>query len=362
MEKPKKILVFRIGQLGDMIISIPAMQEIRNAFPLSSIVLLTDNHIGKNYLSALDIVPQNLYDRIINYPAKLGGVELKIESIVFLNNLRKEKFDSLMYLAPSNRTEVQIFRDVFLFRMLGIQKIYGHKRSSVNKYILPNHIAKNECDFLLDCLDISGIPVPKLTERTLNLNLSSKELDSAESWIKSKVLSSFSDKILIGIGPGSKAPSKKWSFENFLNLGKLIIKNFEVIPIVFGGPEDKIIGDKLVKGWGFGLNTAGEFNVRQSAAGLSFCSLYIGNDTGTMHLAAGVGITCLAIFSAQDIIGKWHPYGQNHHILRKQTECEGCRLFLCDKSNYCLQLITVEEVYACFCKIMNNNIQPLLFQ
>ncbi|HTK37882.1 MAG TPA: glycosyltransferase family 9 protein, partial [Pyrinomonadaceae bacterium] len=82
------------------------------------------------------------------------------------------------------------------------------------------------------------------------------------------------------------------------------------------------------------------------AALLHKCTLYLGNDTGTMHLASAVGVPCVAIFSAADRAGQWEPFGNNNYVLRKRVECEGCGLDICCFQNMCLDLISADEVYA----------------
>ena len=87
--------------------------------------------------------------------------------------------------------------------------------------------------------------------------------------------------------------------------------------------------------------------MRQSAALLDRCKLFVGNDTGTMHLAAAGGLPCVALFSARDEQGKWDPMGGPHHVIRKSVPCAGCMLVQCvERDRLCLRLIEVDEVVA----------------
>jgi len=148
---------------------------------------------------------------------------------------------------------------------------------------------------------------------------------------------------LVGFGPGSKMQAKKWPKERFAEVGESLIKSHDIWPIVFGGPEDKTIGDELVSAWGRGYNAAGVLGLREAAEGLSRCALYIGNDTGTMHLAAAVSTPCVTVFSARDLRGKWDPYGKDHIVLRRDIDCAGCKLESCEHKS-CLMQIEVDEV------------------
>jgi ADP-heptose:LPS heptosyltransferase len=71
-----------------------------------------------------------------------------------------------------------------------------------------------------------------------------------------------------------------------------------------------------------------------------------------MHLAGLMGKTCIALFSARDIPGKWMPLGTRHRLLRKYVPCAGCMLEICDKNNLCLTSISVDEVLAAWRNVM----------
>jgi ADP-heptose:LPS heptosyltransferase len=142
-------------------------------------------------------------------------------------------------------------------------------------------------------------------------------------------------------------PAKQWDTDRFAEAGSALIARHGVWPVVFGGAEDRECGEALLRQWGCGYNAAGQLGLRASAAALKKCELYLGNDTGTMHLAATVGVRCAAVFSSRDYPGRWYPAGRGHQIFRTQIECEGCRLTECvERQNECLKRITVEEVVA----------------
>ena len=84
---------------------------------------------------------------------------------------------------------------------------------------------------------------------------------------------------------------------------------------------------------------------RESAAALKKSALFIGHDSGPMHLSAAVRTPCVAIFSARNKPGVWFPYGEKHRVLYHQTECYGCGLEVCNNEDKkCIKSITVEEV------------------
>ena len=127
---------------------------------------------------------------------------------------------------------------------------------------------------------------------------------------------------------------------------------------MLGGCEDAVLGDALCRAWGErSHNFAGVFSVYESAALLERCCGYLGNDTGTMHLAAMVGTPCVGLFSARDYPGQWEPYGQGHTVLRHETDCAGCMLEVChERDNECLQRISVDEVFGAVRQLLADRV------
>jgi ADP-heptose:LPS heptosyltransferase len=119
--------------------------------------------------------------------------------------------------------------------------------------------------------------------------------------------------------------------------------------VVFGGPEDATVAESLVTQWGCGYVAAGKLGVREAIAAMERCAMYLGNDSGVMHLAVVAGLKCVAIFSARGYPGNWEPYGIGHVVFRKTLACAGCMLQVCtEKDMECIRSISEEDVFqAC---------------
>lgn len=162
-----------------------------------------------------------------------------------------------------------------------------------------------------------------------------------------KQVRDISKSVLIAFGPGSKMQSKRWGEDRFRQLGIHLIKNYKIFPLIFGGPEDSELGDRLITAWGTGLNLAGKLSIPEAAVAMSRCNFYFGNDTGTMHLAAVAGLRCVCLFSARDNPGRWRPVGEGHQILRGRIDCEGCSAIECPYGDpKCMAMISVDQAYA----------------
>jgi len=103
----------------------------------------------------------------------------------------------------------------------------------------------------------------------------------------------------------------------------------DIMPVAFGGAEDAAAAEQLIAVCGRGASACGKLGMRGAIRALRDCRLYVGNDTGTMHMAAAAGVQCVAIFSARNPPGKWFPYGSGHRVHRVAVSCEGCYLDVC---------------------------------
>jgi heptosyltransferase III len=296
-----------------------------------------------------------LVDEWISYPSGENGLRLS-DRLRLLWRLRKARYDTLIYLGPRIRSARDVRRDIWFFRLAGVRTVIGDR----NWTSLPPRqngnlpVVEHEADHLLERLASGGISTASPGNAEFALDLTPTEIDSAQTWLRRNVPSGLLDRI-VGFGPGSKWPSKIWPEERFAALGRELVGELDVFPVVFGGPEDREVSLRLLAAWGTGASAAGTLSVREAAAALRNCRLYVGNDTGTMHLAAAVGTPCVAIMAALDWPGHWSPYGKRHTVLRTQVPCAGCLLRECTVEDMrCLKEISVAEVAkACLEKFEN---------
>ena len=328
------------------------MWAVRKHFPDAHLTLLCDRHPGKARVLAADLLRgTQLFDEILSYivdPSALGYALRPVHMVRLLVQLRRSRYDTLVYLAPSTRSPEQVTRDRKFFVAVGIKEFVGMSGFPELPVKIPGRplgTTRSEADLLLSRLAADGIKAPPQREGSLELNIRGTEEAEVNAWLTR--LPSDEARSWIGIGPGSKMPAKRWPEERYQAVVAHLIRELHVWPVVFGGTEDKQAADRLLKSWGCGYSAAGAFSLRGTAAALRHCKLYLGNDTGTMHLAAAAGIPCVALFSSREWPGMWFPYGVEQKVFRSQIECEGCGLFECvEKHNECLNRISVGEVFS----------------
>lgn len=306
---------------------------------------------------AKSILPERgLIDNWLFYPNDLSRFETAVVRLKLLVGLRLKGYDAVFYLMTRNRSAISARRDEEFFRWSGIKNIYG------TKYVAEHRLDENaprplpdveaENDFLMNCLPLGEFDFDINAKPDLMLNEVEKSF--AENWLKTNCGDDFGAKKLIAIAPGSKWESKIWAEERFEAVVGELIEKYDVFPVIFGGEEDRAKGERLIANWKCGANAAGKLNIRQAAAALAHCALYLGNDTGTMHLAAAVETRCVAVFAAIDYGGRWRPFGEGHIIFREKVECEACYREVCPFENKCLTAIAPERVFEACEKIIEE--------
>lgn len=340
----RTVLVFRAGQLGDTLIALPAIAAIRDRHPGDRLVLLTEQRIKElQRVSAWDVLgPTGWFDEVLYYRPVEGGWGKLTAAWKLLALLRSLNPDVIYNLAPE-RSPVQIRRDrLFFSHLVGAASYFGGavlpKHGRGPDGVLPR--IEPEWKRLLEIVGAEVGPhfyrlaVPEDATRRVAQHFMACGLQN--------------DVRVLAIGPGSKMPAKRWPVERFNELGRRLLRQDAGLHlVVLGGREDADLGTVLCRAWGGrSHNFAGVFSVYESAAVLKRSRGYLGNDTGTMHLAAMVGVPCVALFSARDYPGQWEPYGHGHAVLRHETDCAGCMLEVChERGNECLRLISEEEVF-----------------
>jgi ADP-heptose:LPS heptosyltransferase len=350
--KSERILVFRIGQIGDTVAALPSLWALRQQFLEARILILNEVPAKETHLPPETVLPQTgLVDGFVKYP---GGASVKHFFTAWrqIRQLRKQGFDTLVYLTPSGRTKKQRLRDQMFFRLCGIKRFLATKGFAENlRPRLPDGTLATlprEADALLERLKLDGLPVPAAGEGCMDLRITETERAKVNNWWRQNAGTQPLPNGWVAVCTGGKLTSKLWPWERYAEVVRLLMEKHGLFPVIIGGDEDREVGERLLSQWGIGLCAAGELSVRESAALIERAQFYLGNDTGVMHLAAAVGRPCVAIFSARDWPGIWEPYGSGHKVLRFDVPCSGCRLAVCDRELQCLRGIEVQQVYeAC---------------
>lgn len=347
-----KLLIYRFGQIGDTIAALPSLWHLKAQFPKAHLTLLSESPKNGSSLPPELVLPAaGLIDQFLKYQGgtSLGNLLPLVKTVL---QLRRSRFDAVAYLLPTIRSRKHRSRDAWFFRMAGIKRTLGFdgypndpfpRRADGSLESVPH-----EADALLLRLARSGLPEIGPGEGCMDLRITAAEAATADQWFAQQGGNEIAGRGWFAVCSGSKWTSKQWPAERYQEVGRRLIHQHGLVPVIIGGREDRELGERLIAQWGTGLCAAGELSVRESAALMRGAKFYLGNDTGVMHLAAAVGRPCVGIFSALDWPGRWFPYGKGHRVLRFEVPCSGCLLEVCDRRNECLTGIDVDRVHqAC---------------
>jgi len=346
----KRIAIWRTGNVGDMTCALPAIQAVARAFPRGRITLLAER--GG---SGLEVAERcTAVDEVHAYRPPRGRRRLR-QAGRLVRYLRRRRFDALVYLAQDRAPGWRKLRDRLLCRLAGIPRCIGFQWNSTRwlrarRRPLPGRRASarwpNEVQRLLTLLTDEGIPAGPI-EFALDPSPADRRVvdslwDRHGLWMARSV---------VAVAPGSRMAAKCWPLERYAAVVEELIRRLGSTVLVIGGSEDIPIGDRLVRHVrgpsvraGI-LNLCGSTSIVGCAELLRRCDLYLGNDTGPMHLAAAVGTPCVAVFSARDEAGAWDPHGDGHAVLRAELPCAGCLLTECHRDPApCLAAIGAGEV------------------
>lgn len=345
MSSTPRALVYRPGSLGDTLVSLPAIAEIRRRYPDHRLTLLTESQVtGSVRVSPWTILKETgWFDEVCFYVVRPASIADRCRNASLAMRLRGRRYHDIFSLAPP-RTARQLRVDASIFRgVVGAGRYHAATRPAwpVPANVDPLQV-EHEGLRLLRIVDPSA---DGESLRTFRLVVPDAERASSHELLTH--LGVQPDQLLVGVAPGSGRSATAWPADRFAAVGTALLGRFRnVVLLAIGGSRERSLCDELCASWGpRSFNLAGRLSVFGSASVLSQCATFIGNDSGPTHLAAVVGIPCVAIFSARNPPGQWQPIGDNHIVIEERPECAGCMLDDCVReAKKCLTRIEIGRV------------------
>ena len=337
------VLIYRLGSLGDTIIALPAFHIVRRAFPESRITLLTNKPVSAKAAAAEEVLGRGyFFDEVLDYPAGTRNPLILAGLIWRLHRLRIRTAVNL----AAFRSDVSNTRDRLFFRAAGVQRFIGFTLQPQDKQPIPN-AAKGETEWETERISrrVSGIGMIDLDDpKNWDLRLTPDEISAGQSLLEKLP----ADRPVVALSTGTKIQAKHWGIEKWEELSRQLAKHLPEWSAVFlGSASENHEASRCAVPWGSrAVNLCGKATPRESAAALRRCQLFLGHDSGPMHLASCLGVPCVAVFSARNLPRQWFPRGGNRNrIIQRRPECAGCGLEVCiEQGTRCLTDISVAEV------------------
>jgi heptosyltransferase-2 len=324
-EEIKKVLVLKTDGIGDFVLATPFLRELRAMLPKAQITLVVNPTIY-NLAELCPYVDEILtYSRNVpNYisPFILPWRAFKLGYCV----LRPKNIDIALVPRWDMDTNYSTYSAYFSFskRRVGYtEKVYVRKQL-VNKGfdlmftdLIFDDVPKHEVERYLEFIRfLGGKPSSDVTELWVS---------PEDDLFADQMLADISTKMLIAFSPGAGKANRQWPPDRFIELGKWLKNVYDASLIIIGGIKDQAIGKHIKDALDPRIiDLTGRTTLRQTAALLKKCHLYVGNDTGSMHMAAANGVPVVEI-SCFPVNGpNWHwnspyrfgPWQVPHKILQ----------------------------------------------
>ncbi len=339
----EKILIVRTDRIGDLILSTPVAEVLKQKFPQVRIdflvasysapilknnpfineIILDDNKTVKGFFVLRETLKQNKYDMVI----------------VLHPTLR------LAYLLKSAKVPIRIGTGYRAYSFLFNLKIYQHRKT----------VQRHELEYNLDMLKPLGIENQKTLPK---LYLSDTEKSEASNYLRKIGIGE--DEILVIIHPGSGGNCLNWLPEKFGELAEKLIASYSVKVLVTGQREEEILAERMKSRMRrYFINLIGKTDLRLLSAIIEKSALLISNSTGPMHMAAALGVPTVAIFCPIFTVSpkRWGPYGEGHTVITPPVPtCRNCSSQKCERGN-CMDLISAEEVFEKVSAVLKHKIK-----
>jgi heptosyltransferase II len=334
-----KILVRVPNWVGDTVMAIPALEAIRRARAGEELCVLARPAVADLLFG------QPCLDRVITYDFR-GSHRGWIGRERLIRELRSESFDLAVLLQNA-------FEAAWIAWRAGIPERIGYSRDArgplLNRAIhVPRkgEIPPHESFYYLELARRAGlIEVLPAAIEPVRLHISEGALDTAESTLRS--VGSRENAWRVAIAPGaSYGAAKCWPAERFAQLADRLASECDADVIFFGTAGEKEIAAHIRSNMNSrAIWLVGETSMRDLPALFASCSLFIGNDSGAMHVAAAAGLPVVGIFGSTDPEGT-SPLTEQFTLIREPVSCSPCFLRRCPVDHRCMTRISVDSVFT----------------
>ena len=306
--KPFRMVIRSSNWLGDAVMSVEAVRRIKRGRPDAEVTILAKRNLVEFWASIPEVaavIPIERNDGVFAVAKKLKG---RFDVAILFPNSPRSGLEAWLAKIPRRVAYRRPWRDFFLNQFIPEptppQPVSHHSRAYLK-------IAERIGADMSEPLPAVAVTMP--------------------------------DSLTLGLCPGAEyGPAKRWL--HFGEAGRILSERHGVRWLIFGTAKERELGDQLAAELGpAGINLVGQTTLTQLMTDLGRCRALLTNDTGTMHLAAHLGVPTIALFGSTEpaLTG---PIGEGHTVIRHHVECSPCFLRECPIDFRCMNRITVSEV------------------
>ncbi len=334
-----RIVVRGATWIGDAVMTVPALRELRRLFPRAHITLASNSWAQELFLDV------DFIDELLVHDGKLRGARQLLKQA---QEWRRRSFDVAIVFPNSFAAALTPFAARVPVRV-GYSSD-GRRPLLTHSMPLPAwRDARHEAFYYLNIiagLDRSLFGIEQLEEHepVFDLAVSEERQKAARRILRQR--GAREDRPLVALCPGStNSRAKRWPAERYAALADLLIEDCGVDIILIGAKEEFDVSETVAsKMRRQPITLTGDTNLAESIAVLSLVALLVTNDTGPAHIAAAIGRPVLAIFGPTNPLTTF-PFSASAEIIRRPPACAPCMLRDCPIDHRCMTSITPEEVY-----------------
>lgn len=342
----RRILVVRLDRIGDVVLTTPVVQRLREAYPTAFIAMMVRPACRELLEGNPSLNEVICYDK----DGLEGGW---LRTIRFARALRRSQFDTALVVHPTRRSH-------WIVWLAGIPRRIGYDRKDgwLLTHRLPHRKqegAMHEAAYAMELLSALGlessgplrpyVPLSPQHQEHVGRLLASSGARERDVWV--------------AIHPSASCISKRWMAERFGHVADALMDRHGArIVLVAGQGMDARYTEAVEQAMRHRpVNLAGRLSVGELACLLARCRLLISNDSGPVHIAAAVGTPVVDIFGRNQrglSPARWGPLGEGHVVLHKEVGCRVCLAHNCDIRFKCLTELTVDEVCQAAASILTH--------
>jgi heptosyltransferase-2 len=334
---PQRILVKEVNWLGDLVMSLPALRALRDAFPTARLSVLIKEDLAA-FFDGLAWI-----DEVIPYPPAAGWRSLS-RGRTIARELRAHRFDLAIVFPKS-------FESALWIAMAGIPRRAGYAADGRSMLLThratpaPDAMTGHQSRYWLAMVrDTVGVRISPERVDHHRLTPSSHQLERMRAWLTSQRRRP--DARLVAIAPAAAyGPAKEWPPERYAELIDRLHDHHGAECVIIGASAEQSQCERVAASTRSGaIVAAGSVGLAETIAILTLADGFAGNDSGAMHLAAAVGIPAVGIFGSTDPV-RTGPLGPRAGFILHPPPCNPCLARSCRYGHYdCLRAVTAAEV------------------
>jgi heptosyltransferase-2 len=301
-----RVLVLELWNMGDVILAMPFLAQLRCLFPRATITLVS-RPFGEELLAGTGLVDEFIPAGLDWVPAEHISLSRKtIDLWRLARKLRQKKYD-VAFSARFHVWEHLLLAASGAGRRVGFA--LGEQDAALTDTITLGESQQHRVEDWMRLLEPFGGAV---TLQVPRLHIDESGRSWANGYLTSRGVAN--EDLLVGIHPGAGLVEKRWPLERFREVATATAGRPGVRVLVFAEPSG--YGSELFEIPGV---IQAQVGLRELMALIERCSLLVCNDSGPMHIAGALGIPTVALFGPG--IEQWFaPLGEGHEILRPDQD------------------------------------------